>query len=63
MWANTMDINQLARGWPTSRMEHHHDAVAIHAIPFTRLETGMRFFLPLSGNPGNECLPIHPDVA
>jgi hypothetical protein len=62
MWANTLYINQLARGLATSGMKHHHNAVAIHAIPLARLEPYTRVFLPLAGNPGHECLPIYPDM-
>jgi len=62
MWAYTLDINQLTSGWAAGGMKHHHDAVAIHAIPLARLEPGMRIILALAGNPGHECLPIYPDV-
>jgi len=43
-------------------MKHHHNAVAIHAIPLARLESDTRIFLPLAGNPARECLPIYPDM-
>jgi hypothetical protein len=43
-------------------MEHYHDAVAEHTVPFVGIEPGARYFLPLAENPGRERLPVDPDV-
>jgi len=62
MRAYTLNVNQLASGRASGGMEHYHDAVAEHTVPFVGIEPGARCFLPLAENPSSERLAIDPDM-